>query len=250
MEPHYSNVLQGNSSCSHSTRCYHTVIFNLFFRSYSAPPLPRLSFALLKPSVFLKVALTYLARTPFPCPLILCPPSNPIHRRWVTNLIGQQRGSGGETKREAKETLSSIKKHVTVSRGGGDGQSNTQSGRPVGVCVCVCVRAQEEEMQWEMPCLWLKPWVSVEAISHPEYTFVVNKLCHIAHFCECCCNFSQMEIFYWYWKYIWLVWLCWVSQWQHLLYFNKLLIQHLFILFNLNFFNMISIYQNYRPNHP
>lgn len=141
MEPHYSNVLQGNSSCSHSTRCYHTVIFNLFFRSYSAPPLPRLSFALLKPSVFLKVALTYLARTPFPCPLILCPPSNPIHRRWVTNLIGQQRGSGGETKREAKETLSSIKKHVTVSRGGGDGQSNTQSGRPVGVCVCVCVRA-------------------------------------------------------------------------------------------------------------
>lgn len=138
MEPHYSNVLQGNSSCSHPAGCCHALIFNFFLRSYSALPLPWLSFALLKPPVFLKVALTYLAQTPSPCPLILCPTSNPIQRRWVTNLIGKQRGSGGEAVREAKETLSSIKKRLTGSGGGGDGQSNTdnQSEKPVGACMC------------------------------------------------------------------------------------------------------------------
>lgn len=38
-----------------------------------------------------------------------------------------------------------------------------------------------------MPCLWLKLQVSVSsvaAISHSDYTFVVNKLCYIAYCCE------------------------------------------------------------------
>lgn len=133
MVPHYSNVLQGNSSCSHPAHCCHTVIFNFFLRSYSPPPLPRLSFALLKPPVFLKAALTYLTLTPFLSPLfsatlVIHPPTLSDKPNWIAKRVQR------ETKPRSKR-LTSIKKHTTDSREGSDGQSNTQSKSKMCVCV-------------------------------------------------------------------------------------------------------------------